>query len=139
MKNNYGVTCNCISTVTNYVQSNLFILNVISVYSNVPRTNKYAYDSSKSALEILTKELALEFAPRNITINAISFGAVETDMNASWNYNNEEKGVALAKVPLKKIFLPDEIAVFIKTILEVFSRYTTGSIFVVDGGRSLMN
>ena len=70
---------------------------------------------------------------------AISFGAVETDMNASWNYNKEEKEVALAKVPLKKIFLPDEIAVFIKTILEVFSRYTTGSIFVVDGGRSLMN
>lgn len=50
-----------------------------------------------------------------------------------------KKEVALAKVPLKKIFLPDEIAVFIKTILEVFSRYTTGSIFVVDGGRSLMN
>lgn len=139
MKNNYIGTCNCISAVTKYVQSNLFILNVLSIHSNVPRTNKYAYDSSKSALEILTKELALEFAPRNITINAISFGAVETDMNASWNYNKEEKKVALAKVPLKKIFLPDEIAVFIKTILEVFSRYTTGSIFVVDGGRSLMN
>lgn len=68
MKNNYGVTCNCISTVTNYVQSNLFILNVISVYSNVPITNKYASDSSESALEILTKELVLEFALRNITI-----------------------------------------------------------------------
>lgn len=50
----------------------------------------------------------------------LSFGAVETDMNNSWNYNNEEKEVALAKVPLKKIFHSDEIAVFIKTILEFF-------------------
>lgn len=139
MKNNYIGTCNCISAVTKYMQSNLSILNVLSIHSKIPRTNKYAYDSSKSAIEILTKELALEFASRNITVNAISFGAVETDMNASWNYNKQEREIALSKVPLKKIFRPDEIAVFIKNILEVFSRYTTGSVFVIDGGRSLMN
>lgn len=116
---------------------NSTILNLISVHSFKPRTKKYAYDSSKSAVEILTKELALEFAPRKITVNALSFGAVETNMNNSWLIHEEQKEIARDKVPLKIVFTPMQIANFAYVIIKIFSQYTTGSIFVIDGGRSL--
>lgn len=139
LQTNYIGACNCNSAVTKHVERDVSIINVLSIHSSIPRINKYSYDSSKSALEILTKELALEFASRNITVNAISFGAVETNMNIAWKYDNNEREIALSKIPLKKIFLPSEIAMFIKVVLEYFSKYTTGSVFVIDGGRSLTN
>lgn len=138
MRVNYIGACNCISNAIKYMNEGSTIINVLSVHSSLPRTNKYAYDSSKSALEILTKELALELASKKIAINAISFGAVETNMNDSWKTNKEEKENALKKVPLNIIFKPEDIARFIDTIIKSFSKYTTGSVFVIDGGRSLV-
>lgn len=134
---NYIGVCNCISCCLNYMKEGSTILNILSVHSNKPRLDKYSYDCSKSATECLTKELALEISERNITINALSFGAVETDMNKSWKYYPEEKIEALEKVPLKIIFSPEKIANFIKTLLENFSEYTTGSVFIIDGGRNI--
>lgn len=58
-------------------------------------------------------------------------------MNVSRNYNKEEK-ITLLKVPLRKTFLPNKIAIFIKTILEMFSKLTTGSILFIDDARCLM-
>ena len=104
LQTNYIGACNCISAVTKHVERDVSIINVLSIHSSIPRINKYSYDSSKSALEILTKELALEFASRNITVNAISFGAVETNMNIAWKYDNNEREIALSKIPLKKYF-----------------------------------
>lgn len=138
MNTNYFGTCNVIYNVTKIMKNNGKILNMLSVHSSLPRTNKYAYDSSKSALEILTKELALHFAPKGITINALSFGAVNTNMNKEWEVYPERKQIARSKVPLNIIFEPDEIANICYNIINNFSEYTTGSIFVVDGGRSLL-
>ena len=138
MNTNYFGVCNCIHACVNNMKEGSTILNIISIHSYKPRTNKYAYDSSKSAIEILTKELALEFAEKKITINALSFGAVETNMNDIWKNDPKLKENALNKVPLKIIFTPNEIANFAKIILTSFSKYTTGSIFIIDGGRSLM-
>lgn len=134
---NYFGTCNVIYNAYKIMGRYSTILNILSVHSNKPRVNKYAYDSSKSALEILTKELALEFANNCITINALSFGAVNTDMNEEWKKNPQNKDLALSKVPLKIIFEPEQIANFCYTIINEFSSYTTGSIFTIDGGRSL--
>ena len=73
-----------------------------------------------------------------ITINAISFGAVETQMNDVWISDISKKESAREKVPLKIIFKPEQIAMFAYTIIENFSKYTTGSVFIIDGGRSLL-
>lgn len=137
MNSNYFGVCNCTFSALKYMGKGATILNVISVHSYKPRVGKYAYDCSKSAIECMTKELALELANKKITINAIAFGAVETNMNKSWEYMPSEKEEAIKKVPLKIIFNPKDIACFIKVILNSFSEYTTGSIFTIDGGRSL--
>ena len=135
-KTNYFGTCNTIHSFIRHMTKYSTILNILSVHSSKPRENKYAYDSSKSAIEQLTKELALEFSSRNITVNALSFGAVNTNMNK--DLTEHEKEIAKNKVPLKKIFEAYEIANFTYDIVNNFSKYTTGSIFTIDGGRSLI-
>ena len=113
------------------------ILNMLSVHYNLPRKNKYSYDASKAAVAMLTQEMALELIERGITVNAISYGACNTSMNSNWINNKEEVENVKNKIPMKWIAEPSEIAEFVKIILEKFSDYTTGSIFNIDGGRSL--
>lgn len=113
------------------------IINMLTVHSQLPRVNKYHYDASKAGIEILTKELALTYAKDNITVNALSFGAVSSPMNFDWLGDEEKVKHTLSKVPMEIIFKPEEIARFSYEILKNFSLYTTGSVFVIDGGRSL--
>ena len=87
---------------------------------------------------MLTKELALELVNKNITINGLSFGAVNTMMNHEWKKFPQIKKDALKKVPLGIIFEPHQIADFCFTIINQFSSYTTGTVFTIDGGRSLL-
>ncbi len=128
----------CTKQVIKYMNQGGTILNVISVHHDKPRMNKYHYDVSKAGVAMFTKEMGLALASSQITVNAISFGAVATDMNKDWLNNKKKKEEVLARVPLKIIFSSEEIARFIKVIIENFSRYTTGSIFTIDGGRSLI-
>ena len=58
-------------------------------------------------------------------------------MNNSWLIHEESKEVARDKISLKIVFTPMQIANFAYVIIKIFSQYTTGSIFVIDGGRSL--
>lgn len=113
------------------------ILNMLSVHYNLPRKNKYHYDASKAAIAMLTKEMALEVIEKGITVNAISYGACNTPMNKDWINDAIEVENVKNKIPMKWIAEPHEIAEFVKIVLEKFCDYTTGSIFNIDGGRSL--
>ena len=135
-KTNYFGTCNTIHAFIDGMNEYSTILNIISVHSAKPRKNKYAYDSSKSAVEQLTKELALDFSERKVTINALSFGHVNTNMNK--NMTDRDMEIAKSKVPLNKIFEAYEIANIAFDLISNFSKYTTGSTFIIDGGRSLI-
>lgn len=114
------------------------IINMLSVHYNKPRKNKIHYDCSKAAVAMLTKEMALELFEYNITVNAVSFGAVNTSMNLDWINNSKERERVLEKIPLKKIFEPENIAKFTFDVVNLFSNDTTGTIFNIDGGRSLI-
>ena len=114
------------------------IINMLSVHSEIVRKNKYAYDASKAGIEMLTKEMALEFVERRINVLGISYGACNTKMNKEWIKIKEKRDETLEKIPMKWIAEPDEIANLVMEVLKKFSDYTTGSIFTIDGGRSLM-
>lgn len=134
---NLNGTFMCSRILGNILFNNGKIINMISVHYNKPRKYKYAYDASKAGIAMLTKEMALELIDNKITVNALSYGACYTNMNDIWKNNNEKKLEAISKIPLKWIAKPEEIARFLKIILEEFSDYTTGTIFSIDGGRSL--
>lgn len=134
---NLNGTFLCSKEVIKEMKNGGQIINMLTVHSQLPRVNKYHYDASKAGIEILTKELALTYAKNNITVNALSFGAVSSPMNSDWLGDQEKVKHTLSKVPMEIIFKPEEIARFGYEILKNFSLYTTGSVFVVDGGRSL--
>lgn len=114
------------------------ILNMLSVHSILVRKGKYAYDASKAGIEMLTKEMALELNDRNISVIGISYGACNTMMNSDWINDINKRKETIEKIPMKWIAEPEEIAKFVLNIIENFSDFTTGTIFTIDGGRSLM-
>lgn len=113
------------------------VLNIISVHHNKPRLNKYHYDASKAGVTILTKEVALLIADRNITVNALAIGAVSTNMNKDWLGDYSKTKSVRDLVPMEIIFTPKQVGEIVYNIINFFSQFTTGSIFTIDGGRSL--
>lgn len=111
---------------------------MLSVHYDKPRKNKYHYDASKAGVAMLTKEMALALIEKGITVNGISLGACNTPMNSNWINDKVKAEKKLEKIPLKWIAEPEDIANFTINVLESFSDYTTGSIFTIDGGRSLI-
>ena len=128
----------CSKIIGELICNNGKIINMLSVHSEIIRKNKYAYDASKAGIEMLTKEMALEFVNSNISVLGISYGACNTEMNKDWLYIKEKRKETLEKIPMKWIAEPKEIANFVINVLENFSDYTTGNIFTIDGGRSLL-
>jgi len=111
------------------------VINLGSVHSVLPRKHKLTYDVSKAGLDMFTKGLALELAPR-IRVNSVNIGATISPMNSVF----EDEVVmeeAKKKVPMDHIFIPEEIARVVVSLLSDDFKYMTGSIFVYDGGRSL--
>ena len=124
--------------VSRKMKSGSTILNIISTHYNKPRVHKLHYDVSKAGIEVMTKGFALELAKRKITVNAIAIGATFTNMNSGFKINRESVKLARERIPLKKICQPTEVAQYIYNIINDFSKYKTGSTFIIDGGRNLV-
>lgn len=100
--------------------------SIVGVYGNVGQAN---YCAAKAGLIGFTKSLAKELGSRNIRVNAIAPGFIETDMTKDLG-NTEE---FLKLIPLKRMGKPEDIAAAVK-FLAVDSTYVTGQVLEVDGG-----
>lgn len=120
------------------------IINITSIDALHPSMVGLAhYDASKHGLWGLTKNAALEFAPYNIQINALAPGGVATPGVAAMQAVNpatdpevsrRQSEAFMAKIPLKRMGEPDEIATATLFLASGMSSYMTGSQLVVDGG-----
>lgn len=108
------------------------IVNITSVVGESGNAGQANYAASKAGLIGLTKSLALELASRNITVNAVAPGFVETDMTAS--LSAELKAKITESVPLKRIGKPAEIAAAVKFLCSDDASYITGHVLDVNGG-----
>lgn len=124
--------------VAKKMKNNSTILNIISSHYNKPRPERLNYDVSKAGIALMTKGFALELAGRKITVNALAIGATYTSMNYIYELDKNTEKVALEKIPMKKITTTDDIAKYINIIISELSEFATGSIFTIDGGRSLI-
>jgi 3-oxoacyl-[acyl-carrier protein] reductase len=108
------------------------ILNIASVVGEMGNVGQANYVSSKAGLIGLTKCLALELAPRNITVNAIAPGYIETDMTAVLPQDVKDRMMSM--IPLKRFGQPRDIAFAVKFLASEEAGYITGAVLRVNGG-----
>ena len=112
------------------------IVNVSSMGGQVPLARLSVYCAAKAALDQLTRVLALEWADRNVRVNAISPGWTETDFSGDLMGSRHGEGLR-ADIPLGRLAAPQDIVGAALYLASDASSYTTGSVLLIDGGRAL--
>jgi NAD(P)-dependent dehydrogenase (short-subunit alcohol dehydrogenase family) len=110
------------------------IINMTSMMSHISLPGRTAYSASKSALLGFNRALALELAADNITVNGISPGVCDTEINAPLMQNPELRNQFLAKIPVGRFGTPEEIAKLAVYLCSEDSGFITGTDIVIDGG-----
>lgn len=113
------------------------IINIASIVGLNPGRFQGIYSATKAAVISLTKTLAMELGSDNIQVNAIAPGLVQTKFAQVLWENESMMEVVKTRTPLGRIGQPDEIAGLALWLASPASSFTTGSVFVVDGGITL--
>jgi len=108
------------------------IINISSIVGETGNPGQANYVASKAGLIGLTKSLAQEIASRNITVNAIAPGFIDTDMTAA--LSDELKQNMLGHIPLKRFGKPEDVAAAVKFLASEDAGYITGAVLNVNGG-----
>jgi 3-oxoacyl-[acyl-carrier protein] reductase len=107
----------------------IFLSSIVGEMGNAGQT---AYAASKAALLGVTKSMARELASRNITVNAITPGFIDTDMTGA--LTEDQKAAINANIPLGRTGKPDEIAAAVVYLASDEAAYITGQTLRVNGG-----
>ncbi len=105
------------------------ITSVVGLTGNAGQTN---YAASKAGLIGFTKAVAREVASRNITVNAVAPGFIETDMTAAMT--DKAKEAMAAAIPLGRVGSADDVAGAVSFLVSDAAAYVTGQVLAVDGG-----
>ena len=109
------------------------IINIASIFSVVSKVKRAAYSATKWGLIGFTKAVALELAPFNIQVNAVSPGFVDTDLTRKILGLENMKQLE-ETIPQGRLATPDEIAKVVLFLCSDQNTYITGQNIVVDGG-----
>ena len=107
------------------------IINISSMWGTYGASCEAAYSATKAGIHGLTKALAKELAPRNIQVNAIACGVIDTAMNAQ--LSDEERLALEIEIPAGRFGTPQEVADMVIQLANSPS-YLTGQIIGLDGG-----
>ena len=127
-------TFNGVKSVTPYMMKKKYgrIINISSVSGLMGNYGQINYSAAKSGIIGLTKTSARELASRNITVNAVAPGYIQTDMVS--DLNDKFKDELLKMIPLGRIGNPDEIAATVLFLSSENAGYITGETISVNGG-----
>jgi len=127
-------TFNCCRAVARYMLKQRWgrIVNMTSVVALSGNAGQAPYAASKAGIIGLTKSLARELGSRNICVNAVAPGFIETDMTGSMD-EKTRKG-ALDQIPLGRAGMPEDVAGVVGFLVSEKADYITGQVIQVDGG-----
>lgn len=108
------------------------IINISSVSGEKGGRGQANYAASKGAINAFTKAMAVELAPRKITVNAVAPGIIETDISKEIREQGNDE--ALSKILLKRYGQPEEIAYAVAFLASRYGNYINGEILHIDGG-----
>ncbi len=111
------------------------IVNIASVAAVRGSAGQANYAASKTAIIGLTKSLSLEMARRNIRVNAVCPGFVDTDMTAG--LTDGQRQTAVTSIPMRRMGAPGDISPVVRFLCGPGAAYITGQVWVIDGGLSV--
>ena len=131
---NLSGTFNVSRTVVKHMMKARYgrIINIASVVGVVGNAGQVNYSASKAGVIGITKSMAKEFASRNITVNAIAPGYIETDMTK--NLPDEARQAFMSIIPLKRAGTSEDVAGTAVFLASDDASYITGQVLCVDGG-----
>ncbi|MDP7555612.1 MAG: 3-oxoacyl-ACP reductase FabG, partial [Nitrospinota bacterium] len=134
LKVNLTGTFNCSKAAAKYMmkQRKGRIVNIASIVGVMGNAGQANYSASKAGIIGLTKTSARELASRNITVNAVAPGFIDTEMTRSLNENIKQQ--LKEQIPMGKLGRPEDIANCIKFLVSDDASYITGQVIHVNGG-----
>lgn len=114
------------------------IINISSMAAQYGLPKVIAYSASKTAIDGITRAMAVELSPKGIRVNAIAPGFIETDMTAkALNTDPERKQKVFSRTPMGYMGKPDDIGDAALFLASDAAKYITGVVLPVDGGNSI--
>lgn len=108
------------------------IVNITSVVGHAGNPGQANYCAAKAGVAGLTRSLARELGSRNITVNCVAPGFIDTDMTKA--LDDKQRELMLANVPLGRLGSPDDIAAAVQYLVSPAASYVTGTTIHVNGG-----
>jgi 3-oxoacyl-[acyl-carrier protein] reductase len=105
------------------------IVNIASVSGVIGNRGQTNYSAAKAGLIGATRSLALEFAKRNVTVNAVAPGLIETDM-----IQNSPIDEIVPHIPMRRLGKPEEVAALVRFLVSEEAAYITGQVIGINGG-----
>jgi glucose 1-dehydrogenase len=113
------------------------ILNTSSVHQLIPKPKYLSYSISKGGMDNMTRSMALEYADRNIRVNAVGPGAILTPINDAWRDDPKARRGVEEHIPMGRAGRPEEIASVFSFLASDDASYITGQTIFACGGLTL--